>query len=51
MTDYEKNKIIGIIKCMSEEEREVVILALKDIYGGTENEEKYHYSIVNSIHT
>ena len=40
MTDYEKNKIIGIIKGMSDEEREVVIFALNEIYGGTENEEK-----------
>ena len=41
MTDYEKNKIIGIIKCMSEEEREVVIFALEEIYGrGAENEEE-----------
>ena len=40
MTDYEKNKIIGIIKGMSDEEREVVILALNEIYGGTEDEEK-----------
>ena len=41
MTDDEKNKIIGIIKCMSEEEREVVIFALEEIYGrGAENKEK-----------
>ena len=40
MTDYEKNKIIGIIKGMSEEEREVVILALEEIYCCAENEEK-----------
>ena len=40
MTEYEKNKIIGIINGMSEEEREVVIFARNEIYGGTENEEK-----------
>ena len=32
MTDYEKNKIIEIIKGMSEEEREVVVYALQEIY-------------------
>lgn len=32
MTDYEKNKIIEIIKGMTEEEREVVIYALQEIY-------------------
>lgn len=37
MTDYEKDKIIGIIKGMSEEEREVVLYALQEIY---ENEQK-----------
>ena len=42
------SKIIGIIKCMSEEEREVVIFALEEIYGrGAENEEEQNYSIVN----
>ena len=40
MTEYEKNKIIGIIKGMTEEEREVVVYALEEIYGGVENEEK-----------
>ena len=34
MTEYEKNKIIGIINGMSDEEREVVIFALNEIYGG-----------------
>ena len=32
MTEYEKNKIIDIIKGMTEEEREVVIYALQEIY-------------------
>ena len=41
MTEYEKDKIIGIIKGMSDEEVEVVIFALEEIYGrGAENEEK-----------
>ena len=40
MSEYEKNKIIGIINGMSDEEREVVIFALNEIYGGIEDEEK-----------
>ena len=52
MTEYEKNKIIGIINGMSEEEREVVIFALNKLYGvSDEDEEKYPYSIVNSIYS
>ena len=37
MTEYEKNKIIDIIFAMTEEEREVVIYALQEIY---ENKQK-----------
>lgn len=32
MTEYEKNKIIGIINGMTDEEREVVVYALQEIY-------------------
>lgn len=32
MTEYEKNKIIDMIYGMTEEEREIVVYALQEIY-------------------
>ena len=48
MTDYEKNKIKDLIYGMTDEEREVVIYALQEIY---ENEQEQYYIIVAALYS
>lgn len=48
MTEYEKNKIIDMIYGMTEEEREIVVYALQEIY---ENKQEQHYIIATGLYT